>query len=191
MNTHLIRWRQRKWNVLKRLVIKQGKPLVRGYSIKDIYPTFCTLTLRTRPLVLPNKLLCFFKCLKLQRLFHEFINQYQACLYSFECIFILIPNIVMEINNFGNFEHICKLLDLSSAHAYRVGSVNDRHLYIVGCPCKCCFTNLCTTVQPLFISIYQLVESLSSINTIIPWVKGTTLVLWNWALSKLKIDVKR
>ena len=50
------------------------------------------LTLRTWALVLLCKIvLGFLTYLKLEQLFHELMNQYQACLYLFKCISHVVP----------------------------------------------------------------------------------------------------
>ena len=55
------------------------------------------------------------KFLKFKRLFHEIMNQYQACLYSLECIFNHDYKCGHEIPNCWHFLTFCKL---SSAHTY-------------------------------------------------------------------------
>ena len=51
------------------------------------------------------------------------MNQYQACLDSFECIFIRIPIIVTKFQNVDIFYKICYIFVLSSAHARRIVSI--------------------------------------------------------------------
>ena len=57
-------------------------------------------------------------------LFHKLLNQYQACLYSFEWISHSDSKYVHEISNFYIFWLFCQLFELSSAHVCRAVSVN-------------------------------------------------------------------
>ena len=52
------------------------------------------------------------------------MNQYQACLYSFECISHGDSKYGHENSNIVIFWNICDILYLSSARACRVESVN-------------------------------------------------------------------
>ena len=61
------------------------------------------------------------------------MNQYQACLYSFECISHGYSKDVHEIPKCWHFWKYCELLgaQMSSAHACRVVSVNYFAVYLV------------------------------------------------------------
>ena len=56
--------------------------------------------------------------MKFEQLFHELMNQYQACLYLFECI----------SHGDSKYDHeipkCCEIVDVSSALACRMESIN-------------------------------------------------------------------
>ena len=62
---------------------------------------------------------CFSKFLR----FHTFLNQYQACLYLFECISHGDSKYSHKIPEFWIFWNFWDILNLSSAHAIRVKSI--------------------------------------------------------------------
>ena len=89
--------------------------------------TLCYLTLLnvTRALVLLSKSLVYFlKFLKFLLVFHELMNQYQACLYSLECISHGDSKYGHEMSTFCHFWKFCETLYLPSAHVCRMLIVN-------------------------------------------------------------------
>ena len=61
--------------------------------------------------------------LKFLHLFHKLMNQYQACLYSFECISHGDSKYGYEIPKVWNFWTFCDIFNSSSAHACYMVSV--------------------------------------------------------------------
>ena len=79
------------------------------------------LVLCTRPLVstsTENRVVSF----KIST-FHNILNQYQACLYLYECSSHGDSKYSHQIPEFLNFGQFCDIFNLSSAHACRVERV--------------------------------------------------------------------
>ena len=77
-------------------------------------------------------------CLTFQRLPHDLVNQFQACLYLFECIFHGDFKYIHQIPECWYFWKLCDIFDLSFAHACRVESINRKTIYRISklAPCK-------------------------------------------------------
>ena len=95
---------------------------------------------------------CFLTFLKFWRLFHELMNQYQACLYLSQCIFHCGFKYGHEILQFLHFYKFWYISDLSSALTCRVESIKITwHSFIQFCHdfVQLCLYNIFIAVDPV------------------------------------------
>ena len=97
----------------------------RYWSIKVSFclTTFSRLWMRALVLLCESQF-CFLKFLDFLHVFHELMNQYQACLYLSECISHDDFKLCHEIPKCWHFWQFCDKFELLSAHACRVQSIN-------------------------------------------------------------------
>ena len=94
-------------------------------SVKTNTRASISLTCTMRPMVSSCKISSLFsKFLEIQTKYHKLLNQYQACLYLFECIFHDDSKYSHQIHKCWHFLQFCEILDLSSTHAYHMVSIN-------------------------------------------------------------------
>ena len=97
------------------IIVEESMSLMRNHQyVYNVHAYACFhtiyLTLTMLPWVLPCKIVFVFsKFSQFQRLFYKILNQYQACLYLFECIFHGDSKYSNEVQKLWHFWHcLCK-----------------------------------------------------------------------------------